>query len=51
MIATGLDEASVAAAVSIDALQYAHDRDTAAREIRRIDPPAFRSSANGSCPA
>jgi len=44
---TGLPRASVAAAVSIDALQYADDRAAAAREARRILRPSGRLVVTG----
>lgn len=44
---TGLRDASVSAALSIDALQYADDRAAAANEIRRILRPGGRLVVTG----
>lgn len=47
LVATGLADHAVAAAVSIDALQYAADRTAAAREARRILRPGGRLVLTG----
>ncbi|WP_127361663.1 class I SAM-dependent methyltransferase [Actinacidiphila soli] len=47
LTATGLPDASVSAAVSIDALQYAHDHTAAAAETRRILRPGGRLVITG----
>ncbi len=47
LISTGLPDASVSAAISIDALQYAQDHDTAATEAHRILRPGGRLVLTG----